>query len=174
MFESARECQVKEIYSQLLLTKFQKKEQRIILRIPHMNIPCGGVSGMENRSQISPRTISKHVIPFEKLSKNHAFMLLKKYLTEYRINTEDQNELFPFTEQAVNKIGELSEFNAAKILKMAYEILEKAAVDNEQKVIDEKYLQQQIKTLEGISEIDTQTIDSEESIDLRKKAENKN
>ena len=53
---------------------------------------------------------------FEKLSKEHVSLLLKKYLLEYRIDPSISNGLSPFTEGAVYQMGELSKFNAAKIL----------------------------------------------------------
>ncbi|OKH55544.1 hypothetical protein NIES2101_03950 [Calothrix sp. HK-06] len=83
-------------------------------------------SGLEQRSPIFFKGTAKNVIRFEKIKLKDAFLLVQKYLQAYRIHTENTNELYPFTEEAVAKIAELSEYNASKILKMAYEVLERA------------------------------------------------
>jgi hypothetical protein len=127
-------------------------------------------SGMENRAPISPRTPSKHVIPFEKLSKDHASLLLKKYLSEYRISPQTTNTLFPFTESAISKIGELSEYNAAKILKMAYDLLDKASESQDQLNIDDTFVDHNKGPLQEPSDKTIPTIENAESTDLQKKA----
>jgi len=70
-------------------------------------------SGMENRAPISPAIDSSHVVAFEKLSEQHASLLLQKYLAEYRI-TYSGDRLSPFNDEAVRLIGEMSEYNASK------------------------------------------------------------
>jgi hypothetical protein len=94
---------------------------------------------MENRAPINQLTY-KHIISFEKLTKEHVALLLKKYLLEYRIDPTKSDGLSPFTEGAAHQMGELSEFNAAKILRMAYELLEKAASIPTQDLIDERFI----------------------------------
>ena len=127
-------------------------------------------SGMENRAPISPTTASKHLIPFEKLSKDHASLLLKKYLAEYRINAEATAPLFPFTENAISKIGELFEYNAAKMLKMAYDLLDKASEIKEQTQIDEGFVNRNKGTPQEASDKAIPTIENADSTDLQKKA----
>lgn len=129
-------------------------------------------SGMENRAPISPQTSSKHVIPFEKLSKDHASLLLKKYLAEYRIKQTSTDALFPFTEGAVSKIGGLSEYNAAKILKMAYDLLDKASKISNQTIIDGNFVMENIEVQENSMDKSIPTIENAESTDLLKKAKN--
>ena len=129
-------------------------------------------SGMENRVPISPATASKHIIYFDKLSKDHAKLLLKKYLDEYRID-HPKDPLFPFTDEAVGKIGELSEYNASKILKLAYNLLDKATDDTKQKQIDQKFVMENIESFELTVEKPISTIDEMDSTDLRKKAKGK-
>lgn len=109
--------------------------------VPRLISDAWAGSGMENRAPIAPQTVSKHVIRFDKLGKEHASLLLKKYLAEYRVRKPKPSEvLLPFTEGAVSKIGELSEYNAAKILKMAYDLLDKASETARQTVIDDKFV----------------------------------
>ncbi|MEN6414241.1 MAG: hypothetical protein ABFC84_15995 [Veillonellales bacterium] len=107
--------------------------------VPRLISDAWASSGMENRAPINQLNY-KHIISFEKLTKEHVALLLKKYLTEYRIDPNKSDGLSPFTEGAVHQIGELSEFNAAKILRMAYELLEKAAGIPTQKLIDENFI----------------------------------
>ena len=107
--------------------------------VPRLISDAWAESGMENRSPISLLTDSKHILPFEKLNKEHASLLLIKYLSEYRIK-KPSNKLFPFTEDALAKIGEMAEYNAAKILKIAYNLLDKAATIDGQIKIDSKFV----------------------------------
>ena len=140
--------------------------------VPRLISDAWAESGMENRAPILPQTISKHVIPFEKLSKDHALLLLKKYLAEYRKDDASGDPLFPFTEEAVAKIGELAEHNASKILKISYDLLDKASDNANQTVIDEKFL---MDNKGGDDRIDKNvaSIEDAESTDLLKKARNK-
>ncbi|MEI7636576.1 MAG: hypothetical protein WCJ37_04670 [Syntrophus sp. (in: bacteria)] len=140
--------------------------------VPRLISDAWAESGMDNRAPISPQVASKHVIPFEKLSKDHASLLLRKYLSEYRINGSAINPLFPFTEDAVAKIGELSEYNAAKILKIAYDLLDKASDIPEQVQIDEKFVAEN-KGIGDPSGKNVPSIEDAESTDLLKKAESK-
>lgn len=116
--------------------------------VPRLISDAWAASGLENRAPITQLNY-KHIILFEKLSKEHVVLLLKKYLNEYRIDSNKGNSLYPFTEGAVNKMGELSEFNAAKILRMAYELLEKASLSTSTIIIDEDF----ISNNRGIGEI---------------------
>jgi hypothetical protein len=128
-------------------------------------------SGMENRAPILPPTASKHIIPFEKLSGDHVSLLLKKYLAEYRIKPiRKGNTLVPFTERAVSIIGELSEYNAAKILKTAYGLLDRAADVEDQKVIDEQFVNDNKGVQEDASSKGLPAIEDAASTDLLKKA----
>ncbi|PHS11057.1 MAG: hypothetical protein COA78_10425 [Blastopirellula sp.] len=95
-------------------------------------------SGLEMRSPISGN--SSHVVKFEKLNRDHASLLLKTYLNEYRSTKNHAIGIEPFTEDAVSKISEGAEYNAAKILKAAYSLLEKAANDISVSVIDEDFV----------------------------------
>lgn len=130
-------------------------------------------SGMENRVPISPSIASKHIIIFDKLSEQHAKLLLKKYLDEYRINKSMKNELFPFTIEAVGKMGELSEYNASKILKLAFNLLDKAADDSKQKQIDLKFVMLNKESFELSQDKTIPSIEETHSVDLQKKAKGK-
>ena len=135
--------------------------------VPRLINDAWAASGMENRAPINQLSY-KHIIVFDKLTRDHVALLLKKYLSEYRIKEISKDQLYPFTEDAVNTIGEMSEFNAAKILKMAYEYLEKAVEKKSQQVIDNSF----ISDYKDIYEMDdeTHTLDVSETLDLMKKA----
>lgn len=110
--------------------------------VPRLVQEAWSDSGMENRSPISPSLMSaRHIIPFEKLTRDHAKLLLKRYLSEYRIDPKAANNLFPFEERAVYKIAELSELNASKILKMAFDLLDQASKDEKHTIIDEAFIE---------------------------------
>ena len=95
--------------------------------IPRLIQSAWDQSGLGHRAPIFYKSgVPKHVIRFEKITPEHAFNLLRKYLKVYRINNSTTDDLAPFTQDAVSKIAEMSEFNASKILRMAYEELERA------------------------------------------------
>jgi len=138
--------------------------------VPRLISEAWTQSGMENRAPISTKTASQHIIHFEKLSKEHASLLLKKYLFEYRTE-EMETDLFPFTEEAVSQIGTLAEYNAAKILKMAYDLLDKAATIEEQIEIDYQFVREHtIELQQEVGHNSLSAIESAETIDLYKKA----
>ncbi|MEA5552893.1 hypothetical protein VB713_18270 [Anabaena cylindrica UHCC 0172] len=122
-------------------------------------------SGLEQRSPISSKVTSTNVIRFEKINVNDAYSLIQKYLQAYRINQADTNTFSPFTQDAVAKIAELSEFNASKILKLAYEVLERAVDKNIAEInldfvlaIDEATQLTEQRQVSGISEADTKDL----------------
>lgn len=108
--------------------------------VPRLISEAWGESGMENRAPIASPISSKHIIPFEKLTIENAKLLVMKYLSEYRIQPGTSKSLDPFTEDVVNKIAEISEYNAAKILHKTFMLLEKASSDPDVDVIDSNYL----------------------------------
>lgn len=103
---------------------------------------------------------------FNKLNRDHAVLLLKKYLSEFRIESDDS--LSPFTEMAIQIIGEENEYNAAKMLKLSYMLLENAAKEDI-KVIDDTFVKKMIQKNEIEVEIAKSIID-EKSEDLLNKA----
>lgn len=145
-----------------------------MLLVLHAGVPglisdAWAESGLDNRAPISPKTDSKHVIPFEKLNKEHAVLLIKKYLSEYRINKTGTNTLEPFTEDGVGYIGEMSEYNASSILKIAYELIEMAANDKNPTTINKHFIERQKINQTPDSERSMPTIDKALSEDLLKK-----
>lgn len=108
----------------------------IFILVLHAGIPrliqtAWDQSGLGHRAPISYKGVPpKHVIRFEKITLEHAYALLRKYLKTYRIDSNYTDDLKPFTEKTVSIIAEKSEFNASKILKMAYEVLERAVDQN--------------------------------------------
>ncbi|MFA7418528.1 MAG: hypothetical protein WCZ90_02490 [Melioribacteraceae bacterium] len=140
--------------------------------VPRLISEAWSESGMENRVPIAPKAISKHIIPFEKLNKEHAKLLLQKYLSEYRIKPQRKEPLFPFTESAISKIGEFSEYNAATILRMAFDLIDKAADSESQLKIDDKFVIENRGTIDINSDSEIPKIKDADSIDLIKKANN--
>lgn len=141
--------------------------------VPRLVGDAWAASGMEHRVPIMPKISSNHVIRFEKLSKKHAVLLLVKYLAEYRIDSKELDPLHPFDEGAVQKIGELSEYNAARMLKMANELLEKATELENVQLINSSFISKNLEVFEDES-VGRVTISKEvETIDLHKKAEGK-
>jgi hypothetical protein len=67
-------------------------------------------------------------------------------------------------------IGELSEYNAAKILKMAYDLLDIGSSTDGQIEIDEKFVTANKAVQEGSSDKGISTIEDVEPEDLLKKA----
>lgn len=135
--------------------------------VPRLIEKAWSESGMEQRSSISS-TIKNapHIVHFNKLDKDRAILLIKKYLTEYRL-TED-NTISPFTEGAIEKIGEEKEYNAAQMLSLAHILLEDSA-EKGIKVIDVA----EVNSILQKSTIEVTTVESiidEDSTDLQSKA----
>ena len=126
-------------------------------------------SGMENRSPISPSTTSNHLIRFEKLNREHAILMVKKYLSEYRLAGSKVDPLYPFTGDAIEQIGELSEYNAAKILKMAYDLVELVVTSSDAKQIDREFVLSKKALLEETANKNVHRLENVEGIDLQKK-----
>jgi hypothetical protein len=122
-------------------------------------------SGLEQRSPIFFKGTPKNLIRIERIKPEDAFSLVQKYLQAYRINEVDANTFAPFTEDSVAKIAELNEFNASKILKMAYEVLERA-IDQKVSEIDTEFVLSTDETnqlseqrqVSGISETETKDL----------------
>jgi len=120
-------------------------------------------SGLEQRSPILGT--HKNVIRLEKIKAEDAFSLVQKYLQAYRIEEVAADTFSPFTKEAVAKIAELNEFNAAKILKMAYEVLERAIQSNISEIdvdfllsTDEANQLTEKRQVSGISETNTKDL----------------
>lgn len=130
--------------------------------VPRLIQDAWALSGMEQRSPISAITASSnHIIQFDKLTHENVILLLKKYISEYRI--ENDSSIMPFTEDAVRIIGEKCEYNAAKILRLSYNLIEYAV--NEKcpdinKEVVEKLLQiTPIETEQKVSIMEAQSED---------------
>lgn len=141
--------------------------------VPRLISDAWSGSGMENRVPIYPQTVAKHIIPFGKLNSKHAELLIKKYLNEYRLAASHTDEFHPFTKGAIKKIGEICDYNAAKILKLAYSLCDVAAGDNSVDIINEVYVEEcrdSQNIMDADSEYDKVTV---RPIDLEKKAKKK-
>ena len=138
--------------------------------VPRLISDAWQESGMEARSPISQRS-SRHVISFEKLTKEHVSLLLKKYLDEYRIDRNGASGINPFTSGAAERIGEVSEYNAARILKLAFGLLDKAAESDNVACIDADFVNKHRDTDQDLSEKESSiAVNKAETMDLPKKA----
>lgn len=128
-------------------------------------------SGMEQRSPLSAGNHnSRHIIKFGKLTLDHAVLLLKKYLSEYRI-TESVDNIAPFDADSIALISEKSELNAAGILEKAYQLVEKAVEKGADK-IDKQLVEEMFSELEEVKKTYSDIAD-EKSTDLFDKAKGK-
>lgn len=128
-------------------------------------------SGMEQRSPLSAGNHnSRHIVKFSKLTHNHAVLLLKKYLSEYRIK-DSGDDTAPFNEEAINLISEKSELNAAKILEKSYQLIEKT-IDKGIDKIDKQLVEEVFGELEEVKKTYSDIAD-EKSTDLFDKAKGK-
>lgn len=137
--------------------------------VPQLVSEAWSASGLENRYPITPRIEYAHWIAFEKLTKKHVSLLLKKYLDAYRKPDFKGEGLNPFTSDAVELIAEINENNAAKILRFCWDLLEKAA-EEEKILIDKAFVVALIERQgQGIKE-SSPTIEDPTATDLMKKA----
>lgn len=127
-----------------------------LLLILHAGIPrliqsAWEQSGLEHRAPIFYKGgTPRHVIRFEKIGTDDTISLLRTYLDKYRVEPGEKSGLEPFTEEAVITMAELSEYNASRLLKMAYEAIERAA-DHDRLNIDKNFV---------LTEVDALTIES--------------
>lgn len=143
--------------------------------VPRLMQDAWGLAGLEQRIAITPSNQSNHIITFDKINEKHAVLLIKKYLTEYRIlNTGD--DLFPFTEESIKYMGVISEMNASKILQLANNIINYAAEKNVE-LIDTDFVQTFTNSNSSIEPnfdgVGKKDISSTNTIDLINKADTK-
>jgi hypothetical protein len=141
--------------------------------VPALISDAWSSSGLEQRYPLFPKTESPHLVLFEKLSREHVSLLIKKYLAEYRIDSFSGDELAPFTIEALNIIAEASEYNAAKILRTCCTLIETALADNTDN-IDEAFVHKKIENSEGLMQGEEPSIvDDSSATDLIQKATEK-
>ncbi len=138
--------------------------------VPQLISDAWRLSGLENRYPISPKIKSRHLVDFKKLNNKHVSLLLKKYLEEYRIKAVPWRDLDPFTPEAVDRIAELSEYNAGKILRASCDLLAKAVQDSGRTVIDADFVKAHSEGLDHDREDDVAFIEDPDAEDLKKKA----
>lgn len=109
--------------------------------VPRLIQEAWGLSGMEQRVSLDPKNANKQIIRFEQIDTNHAILLIKKYLNEYRIDhkTQEKIGLYPFSEGAVKLMAQKAQLNASKILQLAYSILDSASTEKVD-FIDENFV----------------------------------
>ncbi|MEQ8520485.1 MAG: hypothetical protein RLN79_06935 [Cytophagales bacterium] len=142
--------------------------------VPRLVEKAWAEAGMEQRSPIiTASPTSNHIIFFEKLTPQHGVLLIKRYMDEYRIKQEnDKNEksVKPFTDDAIQRIGEITEMNAAGILQKAHHALEKGA-ENKVGEIDSEYIKELFGEIKKVELESTDFEDEDDTVDLFKKSE---
>ncbi len=146
-----------------------------MLLVLHAGVPpliseAWQLSGLENRYAITPKVEAKHIIPFEKLTPEHVSLLLKKYLGEFRMGAQNGDRLAPFAPEAIDRIAEMCEYNAAKILRSCWDLLEVAAHDSDRTTIDEAFVQAHSDTQDGRLESEAPVMDDPNATNLMDKA----
>ncbi len=137
--------------------------------VPRLVEKAWAVSGMNRRSPMNDDN-SRHTVRFDKLTVDHAILMLEKYLEEYRLKPQDdENSLHPFTREAIKIISEKSELNASSILEKVYTLIENAVTDKVD-LIDEEYVNDQLGNSEKDAIDETKDILTESSADLFKKS----
>lgn len=126
-------------------------------------------SGLNHRYPLSPKVTAPHLIPFEKISRDHVTLLIQKYLDEYRCDSISKGELTPFTSSAINLIAEESEYNAATILRTCSGLIEKSLEENRTQ-IDETFVRSEFEKREGDCTNETPPLDDPDAEDLIQKA----
>ena len=137
--------------------------------VPALISEAWSSSGLDQRYPLSPKVASPHLIPFEKLNREHVSLLIMKYLAEYRSDSFSGDKLAPFTPDAINVIAESSEYNAATILRTCSALIEKSLADKKNS-IDEDFVRFEIKKREGVVPGEEPSLDDANATDLLKKA----
>lgn len=141
--------------------------------VPALISDAWSSSGLEQRYPLFPKADSSHLVMFEKLSRKHVSLLIKKYLAEYRIDSFFGYELEPFTTDALIKIAEASEYNAAKILRTCSAFIENALSDNKDH-INKDFVLKKIESREVLIQgKETSVVYDSSATDLMKKATEK-
>ena len=142
--------------------------------VPRLIEKAWAEAGMEQRSPIiTASSSSNHIVFFEKLTPQHGVLLIKRYMNEYRIATiisNDNKDLVkPFTVEAIQKIGELTEMNAAGILQKSHHALEKAA-ENKVENINSNYIKELFGEIKKVKLENEDFVDEKDTVDLFKKS----
>ncbi len=146
-----------------------------MLLVLHAGVPllisdAWSSSGLGNRYPISRKIDSKHWIAFEKLNREHVSLLLKKYLSTYRLDHAECDELAPFTPEAISLIAEINENNATGILRTCWDLLEYAADVPNLMTIDKSFVMNRTNASEYERSNTTPNIDDPNATDLMRKA----
>lgn len=138
--------------------------------VPNLISEAWSSSGLENRYPIARKGTAGHWIPFDKLNKEHVFLLLKKYLDSYRVDGQRCGDLTPFSPDAIERVANANEYNAGKILRTCWDLPEKAAEDPNRILIDLAFVNAELQTQEGERVNEGPTIEDPDAVDLLKKA----
>lgn len=140
--------------------------------VPALISEAWSSSGLDQRYPLSPKVASPHLVPFEKLNREHVSLLIKKYLDAYRSDPFSGDDLTPFTHSAINIIAEASEYNAATILRTCSALIEKSLADDRDD-IDETFVCAEIEKREGVVSGEEPSLDDSSATDLMQKATDK-
>jgi hypothetical protein len=102
-------------------------------------------SGLMQRAPL-PDQEASHIVNFRKLETEDTRKLLQSYIREYRTEPNSApDEIYPFSEDAIQEIGRFTELNAARILKLAYESLRRAAENPGVRIINKSFVEELTK-----------------------------
>ena len=138
--------------------------------VPRLIEESWAVSGMNRRSPMNDDN-SRHTVKFDRLTVDHAILMLEKYLEKYRLNDRTKG-LHPFTEDAVKIISEKAELNASTIIEKAYTLIERAT-EVKQEIINEEFVNSELGQIEEESTDLGEDISKEASEDLFRKSKSK-
>lgn len=141
--------------------------------VPRLMEKAWAVSGMNRRSPmlVEEGVSSGHIINFDKLTVQHAKLLIEIYLNQYRLDPEKTSGISPFTDEAIEIISEKAELNASSILEKAHMLIEHA-VKNSKTTIDESFVNETMGKSDDSSGEDD-IISNEPSQDLFNKSKKK-
>ena len=141
--------------------------------VPRLVEKAWAVSGMNRRSPmlIEGDISTSHIINFDKLTVEHARLLIEIYIEKYRLNQDISSALQPFTDEAIEVISEKAELNASAILEKAHLLIEEAAKDKIS-IIDLEFVKNKLGKSENLNLEESENISKETSQDLFKKSQN--
>ena len=140
--------------------------------VPKLMQEAWELSGLEQRIPINAKFVPRHNILFEKINEEHASLLIKRYLDEFRIQENfSGDKLYPFTKEVIDIIARNSELNASMILQIANNLIEYASengIDEINKSVLDKFLTHASGAI--AVEEKTKDISTTPTIDLLKRA----
>ena len=99
-------------------------------RVQTEMLPAWDVSGLEQIAPSNRMSDPSHSVTLAELEPEECRRLLNAYLKYYRLAETDYPALFPFTDEAVDKMSVHATHHPRQLLKLAHGVLEKAVNDD--------------------------------------------